>query len=374
MTAIAIQTAPRLQQGRILELDGLRAFAIIPVLLYHFIPKTGWLSWIAPFCAPGWAGVDLFFVLSGFLITGILLDKVGSSHYYQDFIIRRALRILPLYYACLALFTSAIYLAPDQTTWRALQAWGGAGWFVVYAGNIRVAIQHAWPPAFSFGPLWSLQVEEQFYLLYPLVIALCVPGMLRKVLTGAIAAALLLRCCAVLLIPGNSYICYVLTPCRMDALAMGGIVAILVRKTEPQFSRKFLQSLFAGCAIACVLLFVFVSTSEKHPFMRSVGYSVIDLTCTALLALLVLYPGCWPAGLLRKAPLVYIGQIAYGLYLLHAPVGWAVRLVLSRVVEIKPYDSLSMLVSIPVTVVVAGFSKRYFEDRFLMLRRRFAHT
>jgi peptidoglycan/LPS O-acetylase OafA/YrhL len=108
---------PRSSQ-RVLELDGLRAFAILPVILNHCYPFEGWLSNIGK---TGWIGVDLFFVISGYLITGILVDTVGRPHYYKNFIARRTLRIFPLYYVCLVLFVIATKFAHNTS----LQKWGG---------------------------------------------------------------------------------------------------------------------------------------------------------------------------------------------------------------------------------------------------------
>ena len=99
---------------RIPELDGVRAIAILLVLVIHFKAQTGPLRWTNTISEIGWIGVDLFFVLSGYLISGILLDSVGTQHYYRDFIIRRALRILPLYYACLLLFSFAAYFHAEH--------------------------------------------------------------------------------------------------------------------------------------------------------------------------------------------------------------------------------------------------------------------
>jgi peptidoglycan/LPS O-acetylase OafA/YrhL len=128
---------------RILELDGLRAFAILPVILHHCHPTDGFFGSLAFFCHAGWMGVDLFFVLSGYLISGILLDTVDRPHYYRNFIVRRSLRIFPLYYICLAIFTIAAWLNGGPQ-WADLQNWG-VGWFVVYLGNIRAALVARFP-------------------------------------------------------------------------------------------------------------------------------------------------------------------------------------------------------------------------------------
>src|SRR5665213_1680952 len=169
--ALAREAPPGVRRlsSRILELDGLRAFAIIPVILHHCWPTGGWTSFVGE---AGWMGVDLFFVLSGYLITGILLNTIGGKGGYRNFLARRALRIFPLYYACLALFTAVAVFRPEHGSWEAMKAWGGVGWFFVYLGNIHAAWMNSLPPVLSFATLWSLQVEEQYYLLFPLAVAL----------------------------------------------------------------------------------------------------------------------------------------------------------------------------------------------------------
>src|ERR1039458_8422018 len=116
--------------ARIVELDGLRAFAILPVLVFHLGPTQGPLAGVQPLSKLGWMGVDLFFVLSGFLITSILVGSAGKPNYYRNFIARRALRILPLYYGCVVVFTIMAYFGPDREVWISFMRWGGPGWFL----------------------------------------------------------------------------------------------------------------------------------------------------------------------------------------------------------------------------------------------------
>src|SRR5262245_10664845 len=156
-------------------LDGIRGIAILLVLLFHFGQYGHGLPYPAVFvdklfhriCQIGWVGVDLFFVLSGFLITGILYDSKGRNHYFRNFYVRRCLRILPLYYFSLILFLIVLpKLFPLHTGFRSLRQ--DSFWYWTYLSNVRVAYR-GWD---SFGVLdhfWSLAVEEQFYLLWPIV-------------------------------------------------------------------------------------------------------------------------------------------------------------------------------------------------------------
>src|ERR1039458_4652577 len=187
--------------NRVPELDGLRAFAILPVIFHHVYPFGGLFAWTGFFGEAGWIGVDLFFVLSGYLISGILMDSVDRPHYYRNFIIRRSLRIFPLYYLCLGLFSLAAWRGSGPA-WAEMQRWG-IGWFVVYLGNFRAAWLHTTPPIFSFVPLWSLQVEEQFYLLFPFVVLLLSRRNLRRFLSACVVAALLFRLFLLFFVPGS---------------------------------------------------------------------------------------------------------------------------------------------------------------------------
>ncbi len=364
---------------RVEELDGLRAFAILPVILHHCYPYDGWLRGLAFIGEGGWIGVDLFFVLSGYLITGILLDTVKRPHYYRNFIARRTLRIFPLYYLCLALFTVATKLSP--ASWAALQAWGGVSWFFIYLGNIRAAWVNDLPPVFAFAPLWSLQVEEQFYLLYPLVVAVLSIQNLRRFLIGFAIAAPLLRLSLVLFVPNSAEACYVLMPCRMDALALGGILAIMVR--SPSGIAPFrVQVRFASIIGAAVVVVMFLVALQYQrfgtaflPFMRSIGYSVIDITSAAILSFIVLSPTSKLAAVLRWRPLVYTGQIAYGLYLLHGPASWIARklIALLTTVTVEPHSALSIPITFAASFIAAGLSWRFFESPMLALKERFTY-
>src|ERR1039457_7575425 len=124
---------------RIPELDGLRGLAILAVMLFHYTPETGPLHFLAPVLLTGWIGVDLFFVLSGYLIAGILLDSAGRRGYYRNFIIRRSLRIFPLYYACLLLYGIVTYY-PYSIDWKDFLH--ATGWYFGYFGNVKTSLDN----------------------------------------------------------------------------------------------------------------------------------------------------------------------------------------------------------------------------------------
>jgi peptidoglycan/LPS O-acetylase OafA/YrhL len=358
-------------------LDGLRAFAILPVILHHCYPRSGWFGWIAFFGQAGWMGVDLFFVLSGYLITGILLDTVDKQHYYTKFVLRRTLRIFPLYYVCLALITAATWLS-GGTSWTDMRSWG-PGWFVVYLGNIRGAWLNTFPPVFSFSPLWSLQVEEQFYLLYPVVVLLLSRQNLRRFLLGCVVAAPLIRLFLVLFVANSALARFELMPCRMDALAIGALVAVLTRSPSaqlPSFAQVRFGLIPTGAGVLGVYAFAWHAGHEGtvlNPLMSSLGYSLNAIEFGLLLATIVLWPSASGVAILRWRPLVYTGEIAYGLYLLTWPASWAARRLAMLVfgMDIPPGTTA---ISVPLTFI-AGFlaasaSWRFFESPILALRNR----
>jgi peptidoglycan/LPS O-acetylase OafA/YrhL len=363
---------------RVPELDGLRAFAILPVLLHHCYPFTGTWAWMGFFGEAGWMGVDLFFVLSGYLITGILADAVGQSHYYQNFIVRRSLRIFPLYYVCLILFTLAAW--KDGSHWIDTKQWG-IGWFVFYLGNIRASWLNQFPPVFSFVPLWSLQVEEQFYLLYPFIV-LCLPrNSLRRFLIGCAVTAPVIRICLFLFAPGSSLARNTLMFCRMDGLALGGLVALLVRSPGRRWlPARLLRNgaLAMGAFALTIYTWVWLSNPDTatHPLMSTIGFSINAVTFAVLLALIVTAPPPRFAALLRNPFLVYTGQIAYGLYLLHSPASWIARKLIMLLfgVEVPGHSVISVPVTFVASYVVAGLSWRYFESPILTLKDRLTYS
>lgn len=361
---------------RVSELDGLRAFAILPVIFHHCYPFDGWFGWLASIGRAGAMGVDLFFVLSGYLITGILLNSAGRLHYYKNFIIRRTLRIFPLYCVCLALFTAAAWLSGGPQ-WTEMRKWG-IGWFIVYLGNIRVAWLNTFPPISSFSPLWSLQVEEQFYLLYPLVVLLLSMRNLRRVLLACVVIAPLCR----LFVPvftGSTQCmaCYVLMPCRMDALALGGLVAILVRSSSDLLpSRAQVQGGVVMMAAAVLGVFAWrpePASVASRVFIPVLGYSIIAIACAFLLAMVVLWPPATLAALLRWRPLVYTGKIAYGLYLLHVPMSRIARKLIMHFsgMNIESHSAIAVPITFFVSFLAASISWHFFESPILALKERF---
>jgi len=351
-------------------LDGLRGIAILLVLVFHFTPFSGPLFFLAHVFQAGWIGVDLFFVLSGYLITGILLDSVGHPHYYRNFVVRRTLRIFPLYYACLALY-AVLSFYPGPVRWGAFLHAGGGLWYLGYLGNVKDFVQNAWPGAAILTPLWSLQVEEQFYLSFPFIVLAVKRKTLARILLGSIAAALLLRIILTVTMPGNKVGTYVLMPCRMDALAMGGLIAIARRDAPQRLQSRWIGWLTALCGLTFILVCVLYGETPWSSAMRTVGFTAIDLAFTGVLVLLISRRRPILLAVCRRRFLVWLGVISYGLYLLHIPARTIAQERLAPLLKLAPRGSAVMFVCLAVAICTASISWLAFESQVLKLKERF---
>jgi len=223
--------------SRLPELDGIRGIAIILVLIWHYVAlgvpiDTGSrLFRIVFYLRQSWCGVDLFFVLSGFLIGGILLDASNSKKLFKTFYIRRALRILPLYFCLLIAFSIGAYLTAH--------GWGDAAYYGldekmpiwVYwllLQNIWSSLTGEWG-CHWLGVTWSLAIEEQFYLTLPLLIRYTPRRILVWIIGALIIAAPILRTILFYNYQFGSFAGYWLMPCRTDALGLGVMLAIVTR-------------------------------------------------------------------------------------------------------------------------------------------------
>ena len=261
-TAISTPKNHQLSQlfrGHIPELDGLRAFGITVVIVGHMWPyPQGAHHEVWNLLHLCWVLMDCFFVLSGFLIAGILLDSRSRPDYYRSFYTRRALRILPIYYLLITILTCATNLHGTGYLYSgvaALYKWGSSWWFFVYLGNVPPAFVGHFPTAArgSYSPLWSLQIEEQFYLLFPVLVHRLKIQTLARTLLGLICLSPLLRIALYWLYPSNTLVQYVLLPCRMEGLALGALIAIRFRMgTWDLPKRKLTLMTITLVAVTCL--------------------------------------------------------------------------------------------------------------------------
>jgi peptidoglycan/LPS O-acetylase OafA/YrhL len=355
------------------ELDGFRAVAIGVVMVYHFWAYAGSGAVgqaLTKLAGVGWCGVDVFFVLSGFLITGILLDGKDAPHAWRRFYARRTLRIFPLYYAVLTMLVLAV-LGSRALGWRSHDTgferidriWVNC----VYLSNFAMAFKGSdWVP---FDITWSLAVEEQFYLVYPLIVAGLVVRRLPYFLAAAVLLAPVARGLSVTL-TGNALAAYALPFCRMDQLAFGGLACLVLRGGRATILAWIRTAAPVLCAAA--LAFLFLWTRWDRPFIWA-GYSLTGAASAAVLVTVLGGRWTWLASLLRFGPLVWMGKVSYGLYLLHL---FARAIVNQGLLK----DSLSrtslaaeglrLVVLFAVALVMAGVSWLILERPVLKLRDR----
>jgi peptidoglycan/LPS O-acetylase OafA/YrhL len=366
---------------RIPELDGIRGVAILLVLLWHFFvlpivaPPGTLLSYLQAAGRLTWSGVDLFFVLSGFLIGGILMDARDAENYFSVFYRRRFFRIVPLYFLVVA------------GSW-ALCHWAGEGRFAFMTGD-----RLPWPPYFLFlqnfwmatrttlggvwglGGTWSLAIEEQFYLTLPLLIRTLSPRRLAAVLVGGVVAAPALRILFYALWPHHYLSWFVIMPCRADALLLGALGAMAVR--DPTWRERLQRNRLAMAGALGVLLagLYFLTKMVRWPTdvtLLAGGYTWLALFYVSVLLYAVVHSQSWLAGCLRLRWLKWLGAIAYGTYLLHQQVrGTLFGLLWGRdpLNLSLPVFVVSVL-ALAITLAVCQASWKYFERPLLRIGHR----
>jgi peptidoglycan/LPS O-acetylase OafA/YrhL len=367
-----IGTAPPSESSvHISELDGLRAIAVTLVLLNHFGPSAS-VPLVWRLQAVGWVGVDLFFVLSGFLITGILVDSRRRPNYFRDFYIRRTLRIFPLYYCVLTLIVTSMLLWDGGSTYRKLVSqWGSPWWFWSYLGNIKMALNNQTPTTFALTPLWSLHIEEQFYLVFPFIVRFVRKEMLLKGLLVAIIASPVLRILLWHWNPSNPYIQYMLLPCRLDGLALGAVIAIKIRGPWKIDRRRLGAVALAALLVAYFGYKWFGGNSWLTPFTRILGYSLFSFAFASAVLWIVLFRGSWQTNWLNLGPIQFLGRISYGVYLLQAPAA-AMLTALFASAEVWHNDIFRFVTISATTVLFAALSWHFLERPILQLKNRLA--
>jgi peptidoglycan/LPS O-acetylase OafA/YrhL len=379
---------PRLsfQPGRHLpRLDGLRGVAIALVMLHHFTiyggmqPRQDVDRLFYALGRSAWVGVDLFFVLSGFLITGILLDAEGDRGYFRNFYARRSLRIFPLYYGVLIVaFWLVPLLIPSSPAFgKEVQA---QGWYWAYLVNFRTA-RDGWPGFPGLGHFWSLAVEEQFYLLWPAAIFLCSRLMVRRLCLGLILGSLTLR--TGLSLSGEHYAAYVLMPARADALAVGALLAATIRDpiswtTVQRWARP------VGMAAAASLLALFLVDGEldaERMAVQTIGFTLIAAVCAALLVTAIEGETMSLTGrALASRPLRFLGRYSYGLYVFHHLLVFGLAGHLLNVARMPrlagsqiPGQLLFLAVATGASIALALLSWHCLEQPFLRLKHLFPY-
>jgi peptidoglycan/LPS O-acetylase OafA/YrhL len=371
---------------RLHTLDGLRGIAILLVLLFHMQPSTP----VATSCGIvlravggfGWMGVDLFFVLSGFLITGILLDTREHKNYYRTFYLRRILRIVPLYYVVLFLWHFAGPYFTHHGTVEITRFRADEPWLVFHLTNLQIARSHRWT-ALATSHFWSLAVEEQFYLLWPFFVR----SLPRKIFLSTCAALIVSVACLRTLarLTGlDSRTLYVLLPTRADTLLVGSLLAGILRDHPDWFRPVFAARI--GCAILGALSLAVLGAITTHhiawirsdgALMQHGGYTLIAMGAGAMVTLAASADRNSSTHQILSSPLLqFFGKYSYGIYVFHflvkAPVEqWFCTYNVATKAQFPNLFLVTQLsVGVLVSVLLARVSWHLLEAPFLKLKNR----
>ncbi len=384
MTADMVATEEPSRQvrpsGRIPELDGLRGIAVMMVLVWHFIGSLidsralgHWTKIVTNITILGRTGVDLFFVLSGFLITGIILDRtLRKRTFLAHFYMRRILRIVPSYIILVGIFwlivsygiTNDVF-SPETELWRHL----------TFTQNLWMADMQRWGPG-GISVSWSVAVEEQYYIIFPLI-AMTLP---RRFLPSALVALGLFSCLRrpwVYFPDHNAFSMYVHTLSRLDGLAMGGLIALFWRHPyftlwQQQYAYKLkavLKILAFGIPILCIGLANNVALN-----MAVWGHTYLTLLYGALLVYILGHLGSPHLGWLRAPHLVWIGGISYTVYLFHPLILSTVFLLAHQPERLATaFDFVLAASALTLTIIYAAFSRRWLENPLIRWGRRWSY-
>jgi peptidoglycan/LPS O-acetylase OafA/YrhL len=365
------------------ELDGVRGLAIAGVMALHFVgaltPTIAIERVAVKVSSYGVWGVDLFFVLSGFLITGILADAKGTSRYFRNFYLRRVLRIFPLYYGVLvvlflALPTSALAaIDPQLIEARALQPW-----IWTYLTNIYLGAQQSFSIPY-LSHFWSLAVEEHFYLVWPFIILLVPRRAAMATCVGLGILALATRIGLTIAYPNLLY-ANVLTFCRLDALCAGGWFALSARGPSPVTRERAVQWVVASGAAILALSAWHASIGRGDDVLLPLRTTMLAVFFAFFIYVVSRESGWQPVRSILSARLLRsLGKYSYGLYVYHGLVSYGMHRSpleawLSRVVGVHVVaNGLMVTLGVGASMLLAFASYELFEVRFLALKSRFEY-
>ena len=335
---------------RIPQLDSVRGLAVLIVLIHN----TDKFRCTGPLARYGWMGVDLFFVLSGFLITGILLDTKSNQGYFRNFYSRRCLRIWPLYYCALFFMFVVVPLLRPSEAPRIFETRSMPWWsYLIYLQNFIVpVITNA---TGLLGVTWSLAVEEQFYAVWPLVVRFLNEAQLRRLAITLIFCSPVLR----FFLHRQGFQVYPNTFCRLDGLMAGALLALAVRSKS--FSPDaYVRQAWVTFLVASPLALITAGRAEW------LVYSFTALASVSFVYVALFAKQRWVQSVLANRFLVFTGVISYGIYLLEKiPTDMALSL------HVDHHPFLMLAITAVATYALAILSWNLLEKPFLRLKRYF---
>jgi peptidoglycan/LPS O-acetylase OafA/YrhL len=368
-------------RGHLRSLDGLRGLAVLVVMLLHFTtamtpPAHSAAAAVRGVFQLGWIGVDLFFVLSGFLITGILADNRGSDRYFSAFYARRALRILPVYVAALVVL---FHIVPAVFAPQPPAAVGTELSFWLFVANFRTL---PYDLAKLVGHFWSLAIEEQFYLLWPLVVYFASRRAARGIALATIVIEPILRFVALRMGVDGSAV-YHYTPFRLDGLAMGAFIALELR--EESGAERLLRWWRPAAGVGFLGFVIYVlPIAMPRPvsgeLRLALTFSAVSVLFGALLTGVVLAREGRARRALGHPALVTLGTYSYAIYLLHVPLMRAVATAgVSQTWQFGQRAPLMWVIAYPLAMILlsilAGMAVWFgYERHFLAFKHRFPYA
>lgn len=373
-------------ENHVKELDGLRGIAVVLVMALHLFKRATYftehpiLEAVTTFSTVGWVGVDIFFTLSGFLITSILLKSKTDEHYFKNFYLRRALRIFPLYYAAIAFVLFFVPKVEEEFTNQ-----------LSTTLPIMLLYQQNWALLFKdfhitqyLGITWSLAIEEQFYLIWPFIVYKLDRDKLFKFSIGYIAVSIIGRFLGTLLwpdLPQASTFFYYTSFARFEEMLFGGLLAtFLTYDGAKEKVHRFAAPVFATSFTTFIALCVLSLPGLPHPDYGSLpltlgGYTTAALFTLGLIGIFITHP---PENIFRRIfenpVLTFMGQYSYSMYLFHMTAALILLDVFwhSELRGWKPFFLYPLSVYV-VTVIIALMTWHLLEKHMLSLKKYFEY-